>query len=222
MTRALVLVPGHGVCIQPALPLEPESWVGIHPGEQALLVEHIRAGVEEAAALGAVLIFSGGCTRQQAGPLSEGQSYRDVAAAAGWWGHSELAECSHVEGHARDSLENLAFALGRHQELHGALPGALVLVGWGFKEERFHLHRRALGWGAEFRYQAVNDPPSGPALEAARRAELEKRQALEQDPLLQGEAWVRQRASRDPFGRGEPYSARFGPLCRQLFARPAP
>jgi len=205
MGRPLVLVPGHGVCVDPGCADSEAAWVGIYAGEAPALVEQIRRGVEAAHGEGALLIFSGGATRRGAGRLSEGQSYWDVAAAAGWWGHAEQEGESFVEGYARDSLENLGFGLARFRELQGAEPAALTIVAWAFKERRFGLHYRTLGLDLDYRYVGVNDPAPGPPLDQARLGEAEKCAALEQDPWLRGPDWERQRQQRDPFGIGAPY-----------------
>ena len=208
MLGELVLVPGHGVCLQPAAAQRDEAWVGIYPGEAACLVEHARAGVELAAERGASLVFSGGQTRREAGPRSEAQSYLELASANSWWGHPEVAERCLVEGFARDSLENLAFALDHFHSERGAPPAGLWICGWSFKAERFELHRVALGWTGPYRYVGVNDPQEGEPLEAARRGELAKRQALLSDPFLAGAPWQALRQARDPFQQSEPYRAR--------------
>ena len=68
-----------------------DSWVLLsyqkHPGQAATFVEHIRGGVEIAAKDDeALLLFSGGETRNEAGPRSEAQSYWLVAESQGWFG----------------------------------------------------------------------------------------------------------------------------------------
>jgi hypothetical protein len=199
--------------MDPGEPHLDSSWGGIFADEGWLLAEHVQFAVEEAAHLGAALVFSGGQTRQEAGPLSEGQSYFDLAATADWWGHNELEEHALVEGFARDSMEQVAFGLARFHEVHSAPPSELIVFGWRFKRERFELHRQTLGWSGAYQYVGVNDPSEGAPLEKALKGEADKCAALADDPRLQGDAWQRQRESRDPFGRGEPYSEKFGELC---------
>ncbi len=56
------------------------------PGEAQSFIDHIRLGVQEAAKdPAALLLFSGGQTRSEAGPRSEGMSYWVVAEAAKWF-----------------------------------------------------------------------------------------------------------------------------------------
>lgn len=58
-----------------------------HPGQAATFLAHIRKGVEVAAKDNrALLLFSGGETRKDAGPRSEAQSYWLVAESKGWFG----------------------------------------------------------------------------------------------------------------------------------------
>ena len=66
------------------------------PGQVHSFVEHIKMGVEEAARdPGALLLFSGGKTRRDAGPRAEGEGYWLVAEVGGYWacvfGGSECA-----------------------------------------------------------------------------------------------------------------------------------
>jgi len=83
-------------------------------GEAQSFVDHIRLGVKEAAAdPSALLLFSGGQTRQEAGPRSEGLSYWIVAEAAKWFGTEDVRKRTFTEEHARDSFENLLFGLCR-------------------------------------------------------------------------------------------------------------
>lgn len=68
------------------------------PGQAQTFLDHIRIGIETAAAdPNALLLFSGGQTRQAAGPRSEGLSYWMVAEAAGWFGHPEVRSRAFTE-----------------------------------------------------------------------------------------------------------------------------
>jgi hypothetical protein len=61
-------------------------------------LDHIRLGIEAAAKdPKALLLFSGGQTRQAAGPRSEGLSYWVVAEAADWFGHKEVRSRAYTE-----------------------------------------------------------------------------------------------------------------------------
>ena len=83
-------------------------------GEAQSFVDHIEMGVKAAAEdPSALLLFSGGQTRREAGPRSEGLSYWVVAEAAGWFNTSGVRNRTFTEEHARDSFENLLFGLCR-------------------------------------------------------------------------------------------------------------
>ncbi len=177
-----------------------------YPDEAAFYLEHAERGVALAAAdEGALLLFSGGATQAAAGRRSEGESYLDEARRHAWWGYGgggvEARAAS--EDYARDSRENVLFALCRFRELRGGLPERVTAVGWKFKAERFALHAASLGWPAErFAYVGVNDPPG---LERALRSEAALVEAVRRDPRMEGVAFAAKRAARDPFGRGCPY-----------------
>lgn len=67
-------------------------------GEAQSFLDHIRLGIETAAAdPTALLLFSGGQTRKEAGPRSEGLSYWLVAEAADWWGHEGVRGRAYTE-----------------------------------------------------------------------------------------------------------------------------
>lgn len=68
------------------------------PGQAQTFLDHIQLGIQIAAAdPQALLLFSGGQTRQAAGPRSEGLSYWMVAEAAGWFGHTEVRSRAFTE-----------------------------------------------------------------------------------------------------------------------------
>lgn len=68
------------------------------PGQAQTFLDHIKLGIEAAAAdPSALLLFSGGQTRQAAGPRSEGLSYWMVAEAAGWYGHQDVRSRAFTE-----------------------------------------------------------------------------------------------------------------------------
>ena len=71
----LIIVPGHGVCREnrtaPDMAGLDTSWVGIFPGEGPCYVEHTQEGVRLASENPkALLVFSGGQTREDAGRRS--------------------------------------------------------------------------------------------------------------------------------------------------------
>ena len=118
--KNLVLVAGHAVYtgIDYAEAAKESSWFLEEyqkvPGEAQSFLDHIKLGIQAAAAdPDALLLFSGGQTRRAAGPRSEGLSYWVVAEAAGWFEHAEVRNRTFTEEHARDSFENLLFSLCR-------------------------------------------------------------------------------------------------------------
>lgn len=95
----------------------------------------------------ALLVFSGGFTRAEAGARSEAGSYWAVADALGWFGSPAVAERAVVEDRARDSLENLLFSICRLREVSGGYPARVTVVSYDFKRARFlDIHARALGF----------------------------------------------------------------------------
>jgi hypothetical protein len=206
----LIIVPGHGVCKKSftgldAAPLD-SSWVGIFPGEGPFYVAHIKEGVRLAAEdPGALLVFSGGQTRGEAGRRSEAESYWEIADAAGWWSHVDVKDRAAREEFARDSFENLLFGLAFFAQQTGSWPDRVTVCGWKFKEKRYSLHRQALKWPKSmFVYVGVNDP-TGDELPKALAGEKAKVESVGRDLFLVGPEWVAQRELRNPFHRQHPY-----------------
>lgn len=84
--KNLVMVAGHSVYTSSNCEKveKEDSWFlepyQRNPGQAATFVTHIQEGIEIAARDdGALLLFSGGETRKDAGPRSEAQSYWTVA-----------------------------------------------------------------------------------------------------------------------------------------------
>jgi hypothetical protein len=199
-----VIVPGHGVCVKPWEPFAEASWIGIFPGEASLLVEHIAAGVEQAAQCAGMLVTSGADTRSV--PVSEASSMREIAAQHGFFAHPAVAARTILEEHARDSLSNVLLSLGAFRNLLGVYPKRIVVCGYGFKSERFFRHADALRWGGDFDYVPVNQPRAD-VLPAARAGERFKLAATRGDPLLTQPMWREQRALRNQRSRPLPQFA---------------
>ncbi|XP_020595303.1 uncharacterized protein LOC110035412, partial [Phalaenopsis equestris] len=88
----LVMVAGHSIYISRSCGKfdREDSWFlepyQRNPGQASTFVAHIKEGVEIAAQdESALLLFSGGETRKDAGPRGEAQSYWGVAEAEGWF-----------------------------------------------------------------------------------------------------------------------------------------
>lgn len=93
--RNLVMVAGHSIYTSNSCGKvdQEDSWFlepyQKHPGQAATFVAHIQEGVTFTDRDDdALLLFSGGETRKDAGPKSEAQSYWGVAESKGWFGKS--------------------------------------------------------------------------------------------------------------------------------------
>jgi len=218
----LIVVAGHAVYVGNDFRQlrEPGNWYLEEYQRRDGVVEsfltHIERGVEEVSANSkAVLLFSGGATREHAGPLSEALSYYRVAGAAGFFGHDAAVRGRvHTEEYARDSLENLLFSLCRFHELTGGWPNNVTVVGYDFKAERFtQYHRAALDYPAQrFHYIGTPLPPDVEA--GAVAGEHEVISSWADDPYGCGQTLRGKREARDPFARGVPYIGR----CASLHA----
>ncbi|XP_027333970.1 uncharacterized protein C57A10.07 [Abrus precatorius] len=178
-----------------------------NPGQAATFVTHIYKGVEIAARDdSALLLFSGGETRKDAGPRSEAQSYWAVADSKGWFGKEESVKWRALtEEHARDSFENLLFSFCRFRELTGTYPQNITVVSYDFKEERFaHLHRSAIGF-PESRFSYAGTPATSNAKAAALRGEELVRTQFQRDPYGCRGSLYHKKLKRDPFHRSIPY-----------------
>ncbi|KAF8411673.1 hypothetical protein HHK36_004231 [Tetracentron sinense] len=227
----LVMVAGHSVYTSSSCGKvdQEDSWFlesyQKHPGQASTFLTHIKEGVEIAAKdEGALLLFSGGETRKDAGPRSEAQSYWAVAESKGWFDvdEPELGEAglgvgvtlgkqedvrwkALTEEHARDSFENLLFSVCRFRELTGIYPQNITVVSYDFKEERFaHLHRSAIGFPqARFFYSGT--PASSTSKESAMKGEALVRAQFLEDPYGCLGSLRRKKLGRDPFHRSIPY-----------------
>ncbi|KAK4742184.1 hypothetical protein SAY87_000185 [Trapa incisa] len=209
----LVMVAGHSVYTSNSCGKvdKEDSWFlesyQKHPGQAATFVTHIKLGVQIAAKDdAALLLFSGGETRKDAGPRSEAQSYWAVAESKGWFDHeASVRKRALTEEHARDSFENLLFSVCRFRELTGKYPANITVVGYDFKEERFAgLHRTALRF-PKTRFFYRGTPASSTSIEAALVGEALVRQQFQEDPYGCRGSLQRKRLGRDPFHRSIPY-----------------
>ncbi|KAI3460501.1 hypothetical protein Pfo_017164 [Paulownia fortunei] len=211
--RNLVMVAGHSVYTSSRCEKvdEEDAWYlepyQKHPGQAATFVTHIQKGVEITVNDDvALLLFSGGETRKDAGPRSEAQSYWIVAESKQWFGKRDSVRGRALtEEHARDSFENLLFSLCRFRELTGTYPHNITVVGYDFKEERFvHLHRSAIRF-PEARFFYSGTPSSQNSREAALKGEALVRTQFQEDPYGCLGSLRRKKLGRDPFHRAIPY-----------------
>ncbi|KAG1331190.1 hypothetical protein COCNU_02G011580 [Cocos nucifera] len=211
--RNLVMVAGHSIYTSNSCGKidREDSWFlepyQRHPGQAATFLSHIREGVEIASKdEGALLLFSGGETRRDAGPRSEAQSYWAVAESKGWFGKQDSVRSRALtEEHARDSFENLLFSVCRFRELTGTYPQNITVVSYDFKGERFaHLHRSAIGF-PEGGFFYFGTPASPSVKEAAKKGEASVRVQFQEDPYGCLGSLHHKKLKRDPFHRTIPY-----------------
>ena len=214
----LIMVAGHAVLTastrRSTTVTDEKSWY-LEPfqhGQLATMLAHIKRGIELAAADNdSLLVFSGGETRAAAGPRSEASSYWEAAEALDWYGHAHVRPRAILEANARDSLENLLFAICRFREVSGSYPTRVTVVSFGFKRHRFtELHRHALRYPrSKFSYLGLDPPNLG--LDVLRGELQHSSKPFEQDPYgcaeeTHGPGVLRhKRASRNPFRRREGY-----------------
>jgi hypothetical protein len=193
MHEELIIVAGHApfratVQSVPDQPDADDAWV-LQPfqrGEPRLYIEHIRRGVELLANKPeALLIFSGGYTRAEAGPQwSEADTYLAIARHFNWWIANEelrqrLSERIATEDFSRDSFENLLFSICRFQQITNQYPGCVTVISWAFKKARFDLHRSAIRFpSSRFTFDGINNPVD---LLAAQKSEAVTYQAFTQN-----------------------------------------
>mmetsp|Transcript_13689 Transcript_13689/g.40010 ORF Transcript_13689/g.40010 Transcript_13689/m.40010 type:complete len:198 (-) Transcript_13689:4236-4829(-) len=162
-----------------------------------------------------LIIFSGGETRGQTGPLNEGTSYYRVADALDLWDVpgmerlSTVRERATTEEFATDSFQNLMFSICRFREVTGHYPVRITVVSFSFKERRFGMHAGALQWPAnKFKYVGI-DPPSstGFNLEESSAGELnDAAKPFKSDPYgCSAPVLQQKRKERNPFSRTPPY-----------------
>ena len=211
-----MLVPCHAVYLGGGneLASADSRWVlqEFQRGEPPKYIEHIRFAVDLAAAEpDSLLVFSGGQTRLEAGPISEAQSYWIAAEDFHWWDKPDVSVRATTEEFARDSFENLLFGIARFRESTGHYPMSIEVVGWQFKAERFDLHRQTLRWpsGIRFKYHGVNDPQD---LATSLAGEAEVLAAFRRDPFASEAELLAKRRRRNPFRRHESF-ARIRPAC---------
>ncbi|KAI3761694.1 hypothetical protein L1987_52115 [Smallanthus sonchifolius] len=211
--RNLVMVAGHSIYTSSSCEKidKEDSWFlesyQKNPGQASTFVAHIKEGIESAARdEEALLLFSGGETRKDAGPRSEAQSYWMVAESKGWFGNQEKVRWKALtEEHARDSFENLLFSVCRFRELTGSYPQNITVVGYDFKKERFvNLHRSAIRF-PELRFFYLGTPAATSSREAALKGEALVRTQFEHDPYACLGSLRRKKIGRDPFHRSIPY-----------------
>jgi len=213
--NTLILVAGHAVYIGDNFedPSSDDNWFlqSFQLGEPPFYIEHIKYGVDRASSESrALLVFSGGQTRFEAGPRSEAQSYWMIADHFSWWHRPSVRLRATTEEFARDSFENLLFSICRFKECTGHYPEFIEVVSWAFKHERFELHRNAIKWPANcYKFHGVNNPVD---LDGAMKGEAKAVAAFKEDPYGTEGQLAKKRTERNPFNRWPPYSV----SCQEL------
>jgi len=216
----LIVVAGHAPFKQstetvPEHPDQDDAWVlqPFQSGEPPLYIEHIRRGIallrNDPAAL---LIFSGGFTRQEAGlRWSEAATYAAIARHFDWWKADaqdrrgrDLASRVTTEDFSRDSFENLLFSICRVQQVMGRYPQTVTVVSWAFKEARFDIHRAAIRFPSHrFHFVGCNQPLT---LETALKGEAITFGEFMENKYGASRKMTEKRASRNPFNRRHDFS----------------
>lgn len=211
----MVLVGGHGVYVGRSEKdsLNPKYWISAFPEDAKLYVEHAHTGVIMASEMrDAALVFTGGQTKKQI-PLSEAQSYWILEDQNNWLGNKGVKEKAITEDYALDGLQNLQFGICRFREWAGKFPKTIYFCGFGFKEERYKMHAKAVGWDLDaFRYVRVNDlagdsnDPNTP-LGRAVMSEKRTRGLFMKYPLGDSGELLEKRMERNVFKRNHPYAS---------------
>ncbi len=210
----LIIVPGHSLLkdhIVAGESLEyyqnPDNWLleDYQVGDLPFYLEHIQAGLQ---ALEkdphAILVFSGGRTRQGGKMWSEAESYLLAAKSMPAWKRAFEARVI-TEDYARDSMQNIHHSLMRYFIHLNRFPQKIDVFNWGFKSERFHFHAATLGIPSDsFTYHSVNNLKDE-TLRLVQKFEKKVFEQFQQDPFsLHGEL-MQKKIQRDRHNEGNPY-----------------
>lgn len=145
----LVIVPGHGIWRGTNKGEASEDWLlepfQVEGHDHLYFIKHIETALRLADDDSeAIVMFSGGQTKRQAGCMSEAQSYyllaRELVNELELRNLDESLERCHTEEYARDSFENVLFSIARFKEITGSYPERITIPGFEFKRERFMNH----------------------------------------------------------------------------------
>lgn len=209
----LIIIPGHAVMRlskQNEASFNEDAWyllpyqLGV--GFPSIITSHVQKGIQLLENdKNALLIFSGGQTRHDVGPISEAASYYFLALAQKWI--PEDQDKIYLEEYARDSFENLLFSIARFREITGHYPSRISVVGFDFKSYRFtSLHRKAIGFPeSNFSYIGIRPSPPFDQKKAA-QGETNTIHLFQNDMYgCHTPSLINKRSQRDPFFRTVPY-----------------
>jgi hypothetical protein len=210
----LILLPGHAALHVDKLAkadFSDDAWYLLsyqkNKGYPKIITSHILKSIDLATQdPNSAIIFSGGETRHDVGPLSEAASYYFLAEYKGWIS-KEMTNHIYLEEYARDSFENLMFSICRFYEVTNNYPEKITVVGFDFKESRYsQLHRKAIHYPeSSFTYIGLH---AGEPFDQV-QAEHGEKEAFEEfskdfygcnDRVLH-----EKRIKRNPFHRSIPY-----------------
>lgn len=222
----LIIVPGHAAVkiskISSALK-EDNAWYLLsyqrEQGFPSIIMSHISRGIRLASEdTRSMLIFSGGQTRKDVGPISEAASYYFVARENKLLGN-QLVERVYLEEYARDSFENVLFSICRYREITGKYPSRISVVGFDFKGPRFtRIHRRAISFPeSNFSYVGIRPSNNNFDYSRAKNGETEAVMSFVNDLYgCSDDSLSSKRKKRDPFSRSIPYELSC-PEIKELF-----
>ncbi|KAK4535256.1 hypothetical protein CDCA_CDCA04G1281 [Cyanidium caldarium] len=226
----IVIVAGHAIYLGSgdggAQDVTAESSWALEPyqrGHVSTFLAHIETGVRVAAADNrTLLVFSGGDSRAQAGPMNEAESYWRIAQARDWFGHADDVRWRVVtEEFARDSLENLLFSMCRFRQVTQRYPMHITVVSMNMKRRRFsEMHRAALRIPPHrFTFLGI-DPPGGYERSEGEAGELVNAVLpFSEDPYgCRHSLLTDKRRARNPYAWSVPYP-KGCPEMRALFRR---
>eukprot|EP00173_Palmaria_palmata_P005386 Plantae.Rhodophyta-Palmaria_palmata.ctg9455.p1 GENE.Plantae.Rhodophyta-Palmaria_palmata.ctg9455~~Plantae.Rhodophyta-Palmaria_palmata.ctg9455.p1 ORF type:complete len:252 (+),score=19.08 Plantae.Rhodophyta-Palmaria_palmata.ctg9455:30-785(+) len=150
----------------------------------------------------ALLIFSGGRTRRDAGPISEARGYYNAALSLGLL-ERDISARVILEEYARDSYDNCLFGIARFAQSTGRLPTVVTMVSWEFKERRFLAHMTALNFPRHrFFFLGVGTPGD---LDSALAGEAKTLEQFSSDVSGYGAILGSKKQTRNPFGESHSY-----------------
>lgn len=200
----LLVVAGHAI-------YQDGAWHGGYPGEEKIYQGHLVDGVKLSRTRGYdALVLSGGHTRDRAPGFPSATVTNSEAA-----GLAELLADLHLQRRqappvlqeplARDSFENLLFAMLCYHRHLGRWPCRVGVVSWKFKALRYYMIASGLGLGqGRFTFHGSGDLTGAVGTEAAAVASVVSDAAMVEHVLEGGRP-----ALFDPLQRaGRPFGAK--------------